>query len=498
MLALPTLLISVDVSILHLAVPHIAADLNATTTETLWIIDSYGFLLAAFLVTMGVLGDRIGRRKLLFIGGACFGLASMAAAFAPTAEALIAARALLGVSAATLMPSTLSLIMSMFHDELERGKAVAIWVTMFSGGIALGPVVGGFLLTKFWWGSVFLLALPVVAILLIAGPRLLPEYKNDQAARLDLTSVVLFVAGIISFVYGVKSIDAGGVTIPQVAAFAIAAVSAVAFVSRQRRSAEPMLDLSLLRNRTIAGCLAVMMLAMVVAGGTYLYVTQYLQLVGDRSAFTAGLWLLPAAGLLTITAGAAPGLAQRYRPAAVIAGGLTISLLGSVILAISGGAAGSITGVVIGFTLAYGGGGPIIALGTDLVMGSAPPENAGAASSLSETSTELGMALGVAVLGSIGAFAYRAGLPSDLGPSKAVAESGLANLMAAESNSSPLVESAQAAFTDGLNVVAAIGVGLTLLLIATVLALVKTPPLGAAEQSEPEGSQPEVAQQVPA
>lgn len=474
-LGMPTFLVSIDVSILHLALPHIAKDLNPTNAQTLWIVDSYGFMLAAFLITMGVIGDRIGRRRLLLVGGVLFALTSVAASLAPNSEILILARALMGVSAATLMPSTLSLIMNMFKNDRERGQAIGIWVAMFSGGIALGPLVGGALLTQFSWRSVFLLALPVVAVLLLAGPRLLPEYKNPSSGRMDILSVVLFVVGILSFVHGVKQIG-DGVDVGLGLAFVIAVAAGTGFAVRQQRLEQPWFDMALLRNRTIVGCLTVMMVAMVVAGGTYLFATQYLQLVAGMNPFIAGLWLLPSAVLLTITAGAAPALAQKYRPGVVVAGGMLMSLIGHVILVTA--SADSTTAVLVGFTLAYGGGGPMVALGTDLVMGSAPPERAGAASAMSETSTELGMAMGVAVLGTLGTSVYRQGLPPDM-PAQvsAAAERGLANLLSLGADPQTL-QVARSAFADGLSAVALASAIVSMGLIAVSLFVIDAEPLG--------------------
>src|SRR6266850_178764 len=205
-LALPCMLISMDLTVLNLAVPHLSADLRPSSSQLLWIVDIYGFLIAGSLITMGRLGDRIGRRRLLLIGAAAFGVASVIAAFAVSAEMLIAARALLGLAAATLAPSTLSLLRNMFLDPRERTFAVGVWIASFSAGGAIGPLLGGLLLEYFWWGSVFLLNMPVMTLLLVLGPILLPEFRNPNAGRIDIGSAALSLAGVLAIIYGIKRI----------------------------------------------------------------------------------------------------------------------------------------------------------------------------------------------------------------------------------------------------------------------------------------------------
>lgn len=474
-LALPTLLVSMDVSVLHLAVPAITSSLSADAGQMLWIIDIYGFMIAGFLVTMGTLGDRIGRRKLLLVGGAAFGAASVLAAFSTSPEMLIASRALLGVAGATLMPSTLSLIVNMFRSDAQRGVAIAVWVTMFSLGTALGPVVGGALLEFFWWGSVFLLAVPVMALLLVAGPALLPEFRDPDAGRIDLVSVALSLAALLPVIYGLKGLATGASVITSTAAIVLGAVFAVAFTLRQRNLASPLLDLALFKQRAFAVTAVAMLTSMFIAGGTYLFVTQYLQLVAGFSPMQAGLWLLPAAGGLILTSMLAPALARKVKPHYVVVGGLLISAVGQVMLATVG--TDDLTLLVVGFMLMYSGGGPMISLGTDLIIGSAPPEQAGSASSISESATELGMALGVAALGSLGTLVYRglavvpAGTPADLAAavrdtlsSAAAAVQGLPTEVAAA-----ILAPNQAAFVGGLNVLGWVSGALTLALAALMI-----------------------------
>lgn len=486
-LALPTLLLSIDVSVLHLAVPHIGAALDPSASQMLWIIDIYGFLIAGFLVTMGTLGDRIGRRKLLLIGAAAFGVASLAAVFADGPATLIAARAAMGLAGATLMPSTLALIMNMFHDARQRGVAIAVWVTMFSVGIALGPVVGGAMLEYFWWGSVFLLGVPIMALLLVAGPLLLPEYRDEEAGGLDLTSAALSLAAILPVIYGLKEIANDGFGAVPVAALVVGLVVGVLFVRRQRSLESPLMDLALFRTPTFRTALVTLLLSMLVAGGTYLMVTQFLQLVGGLTPMKAGLWLLPAAFALIVTAVVSPMAASRFRPAYVVAAGLAVSAVGHLTLFLADSSSG-IAQVVTGFAFVYAGGGPLIALGTDIVVGSAPPERAGGAAALSETSTELGMALGVALLGSLGAAVYQAGVkvpegaPEYAGDTLAGAVEAARGLPAEAA--SGLLASARDVFTDGLNIVGGIGALVAVASAVLVAVVVKLPPTGAGEGAD--------------
>ncbi|MFB4317257.1 MFS transporter [Actinomadura sp. 21ATH] len=372
MLALPSILLSLDVTLLHLAVPHLGAALAPSSTQMLWIIDVYAFMIAGFLVTAGTLGDRIGRRKLLLGGGLAFGAASLLAAYAGSAEMLIAARALLGIAGATLMPSTLALISTMFQNPRQRGTAIGIWAASFSVGIALGPVVGGAMLEMFWWGSVFLLAVPVMALLLITGPLLLPEYKDENAGRIDPISVVLSLATILPAVYGVKEIAKHGVQSVPLIALVVGLAFGVVFVRRQLRLDDPMLDLSLFRSRAFSVALGVMLFAAVAMGGIYLFVTQYLQMVAGLSPLRAGLWLLPAAGLLIASSMLAPIAARRIRPGTVTAIGLILSAIGYLTLTQAGAGDNGLAYVVIGFGFIYTGIGPVMGLSVSLIVGSAP------------------------------------------------------------------------------------------------------------------------------
>jgi len=469
-LTLPTALLGLDVTLLYLALPALAADLRPSSTQTLWIMDAYGFMIAGFLITMGSLGDRIGRRKLLLIGGIAFAAASVLAAYSTTPEMLIFARAVLGVAGATLMPSTLALISNMFAVPAQRALAIGIWATMFAVGMAAGPLVGGLLLERFWWGSAFLVALPVVAILIVAGPLLLPEYRDPAGGRLDLASVALSLLAILPGIYALKEVAKGGIDLRTVSAFTASIVFAVTFVRRQLRLGDPLLDVRLFSNRAFTVALVILLFGLVSVGGTMLLVTQYLQLVSGFSPLIAGAWMGPPALMMFLAGIAAPLIARRVRPGLVVGTALAFSAAGYVLLTIVS-PDGGVGLLISGFSLAYLGLGTIAALGTDLVIGTAPPEKAGSASAMSEMVQELGIALGVAVLGSLMTFIYRceilSELPSDLNASQsdAIAD-GLATVSAIQDSlPAGVLEQAQGAFVSGLN-----GAAIVAALITTVLA----------------------------
>ncbi|TDC86197.1 MFS transporter [Micromonospora sp. KC606] len=461
-LALPTVLLGLDVTALYLVVPSLAADLHPTATETLWIMDAYGFLIAGFLITMGTLGDRIGRRRLLMIGMAAFGAASVLAAFAPSALWLIMARALLGVAGATLMPSTLSLVSNMFTDARQRALAIGAWATMFALGMAAGPVVGGVLAASFWWGAAFLIAVPISVFVLAAAPTLLPEFRTD-AGRLDLLSVGLSLAAMLSTIYAIKHVAAHGIDIQAWAAVLFGGGSAVAFVRHQLRLKEPLLDMRLFTNRAFSAALTVLLIGLAGFGGMMFLITQHLQLVEGLSPTAAGLWMGPPALAMLIGGIGAPLIATRIPPGGVMGSALALSLIGYAFLAFAG--TDSKLSVVTGFAFLYLGLGVIAALGTDIVVGAAPSERSGSAAALSETVQELGIAAGVALLGSLTTAIYRTAAEARPGLTRSVAEPYNDSLSGATSMADQLpagaLRHAQEAFTSGLNT-AAIAAGIAI------------------------------------
>ncbi len=450
-LALACLLYAMDLTVLHLAVPAISQDLRPSSTQLLWIS-----------------------------GAAAFGAVSVLAALSTSPQMLIAGRALLGIAGATLAPSTLSLLFSMFPDPRQRSTAIGVWITSFSAGGAVGPVLGGVLLEHFWWGSVFLLAVPVMALLLVLGPRVLPEYRAPGAGRLDLASAAVLLVAVLTVIFGIKQIAQNGISWLAVAAIVGGLAVGVGFVRRQLTLADPMIDLRLFRVGAFNASLATNLLGIFIAVGYFLFVAQYLQLVLGLSPLRAGLWSLPSAGGFMVGSNLAPRVLRHLRPAWVIGAGLGLAAVGLGVLTQVGGSADlailAAASLVVSLGLA-----PVFTATTDLIVGSAPPERAGAASGISETGSELGGALGIAILGSIGVAIYRGELATTLpagvsGQAAAVARDTLGGAVGVAHQLPPgvgaaLLAAARQAFTMGLQVTAglsaAVAVGIAVL--ATVV-----------------------------
>ncbi|WP_086832287.1 MFS transporter [Streptomyces sp. NRRL B-24572] len=458
-LMLPLLLVSMDVSVLYFAIPSIAADLRPGATQQLWILDMYGFVLAGLLVTMGSLGDRVGRRKLVLFGAALFGAASIAAAYAHSPGALIGARALLGVAGACLMPSTLALIRTLFQDPAQRAKAVTLWTTVMASGIPLGPVVSGALLEHFWWGSVFLINLPAMALLLVLAPLLVSESKEAAGgSRFDFVSAGLSLVALLPVIYGIKELAKGGWAPLPALAVAFGVLLGLVFVRRQLRLDEPMIDLRLVRTPAYGGSLLVNLLAMAATVGFAVFLTQYLQSVLGQSPLEAALWSLVPTGAAMVAAPVAAVLAQRVDRAYVMGGGFVVSAAGfgwlvgvergTPFWVVLVGSAVYVAGLVSAMTLA-----------NELALGAAPPERAGVAAAVLEAGSELGGALGMAVLGAIGAAVYTAAMPSS---APAAARETLGGALGAGPD---VLAAARGAFVEAMSG-AAVGAALLMLLAA--------------------------------
>jgi MFS transporter, DHA2 family, multidrug resistance protein len=493
-IALPCLLYAMDLTVLYLAVPQLSADLRPSSAQLLWITDVYGFLVAGLLVTMGTLGDRIGRRRLLLLGAAGFGVASVLAASATTSEQLIAARALLGVAGATLAPSTLSLVRTMFADPRQRTIAVAVWISSFSAGGAVGPLAGGVLLERFWWGSVFLLAVPVMALLLALGPFLLPEFRDPEAGRPDLVSAGMSLAAVLLVIYGLKQLAQDGLGWPPALAIVAGLAVGLGFVRRQQRLADPLLDLRLFTNRAFGAALATNTLSFFVGFGALLFIAQYLQLVLGLSPLAAGLWMLPSSLGFIVGSLLAPLLVRRAHPAVVMAAGLVVAAVGFGLLTQLGGAWG-LAVLVAGSVVFSLGLAPVDTVAADLTVGAAPPQRAGAASALSETSSELGGALGIATLGSVGTAIYRSQvtdtLPAGVPPQAAEAtRDTLGGAVAAASQlpdrlGAALLDTAREAFTQGLHLTFAVSAALAVGIAILAAALLRGVRPGSQPQGQP-------------
>lgn len=472
--ALPCVLYAMDLTVLNIALPAVSAALNPSAAQLLWIVDIYGFVVAGMLITMGALGDRVGRRRLLLIGAAAFAVASIFAAFSRTANMLILSRALLGLSGATFAPATLSLIRNMFHDSRERTTAIGVWVASYSVGGAIGPAVGGLILSHYWWGAVFLISVPVMGVLLIVGPAVLPEYRDRKPASIDWASVALSIAAVLVTVYGVKQLAAHGLAWASAMSIVAGLVLGWVFVRRQTRARNPLVRLDLFRNMRMVTALGTYTLSSFVCVGSALLIGQYMQLVLGLTPFEAGLWTIPVPVAFLLSSSIAPALIRHIPPVLSVTTGLAVGAAGFAILAFLDEQATplALTIACVIFALGLG---PVLTITTDLVVASAPPEDAGVVSAISETSGELGGALGIALLGSLSVLVYRvhlsASVPGDILQGVERASLGEAIQLAHRAGGSAealLLQAARSAFVEGLHTVALVS-AIALAAAATLL-----------------------------
>ncbi|MFF0454641.1 MFS transporter [Nocardia africana] len=459
-LILPVLLVSMDMSVLYLAMPTLTEHLDPSAEQQLWILDIYGFMIAGLLITMGNLGDRIGRRNILLAGATVFGIASLLAAFAPSSGVLIAARALMGVGGATLLPSSLALISSLFPDARARGTAIGIWTAFFAGGSAVGPVIGGLLLHKFWWGSIFLINTPVLLVLLALGPLLLPEHRSAGRGPLDPVSVIMSIGGILPLVYAVKRAAAEGVDAVSVVLGLAGVAVLVAFVRRQRTLDEPLLDLSLFRRglfRVAIGSSTVGMMSL--AGMSYL-TSMYLQSVAGRDVLGAALLGIPAAIAVFVCSMGGARVARRLGTRGSFVLALSAAAVGNLLL-LGIGVDGGIGWYIAGSTIAGLGYGIVFTLVSEVAVSSVPAERAGSAVGISETSFELGNALGLSLLGSLAALVFRSG--GDFADT-------LGETLVRHRGDAAVVHAAQSAFVTGMHAALVVGAALLILMAVTAAA----------------------------
>lgn len=468
-LTLAVVLLAVDGTVLSLAVPALSADLGATATQVLWIGDIYSFALAGLLITMGNVADRIGRKRLLLIGSALFGVASLLAAFAPSADLLIVARALLGIAGATLMPSTLSIVRNIFLDDRQRTKAIAVWTAGAVAGGAVGPLVGGALLEHFWWGSVFLINVPVMVVLVVFGVFLLPESKNPAAGPIDLLSAGLSVATIVPLVFAVKQTVSEGLSALVILAVVVALAAGTWFVRRQLRLTTPLIDVTLFSNGAFTGAVMSNTLAIFSLVGLLFFFSQYLQLVRGYGPLKAGLAELPStlASLAVIVMVA--WIVARLGRGRAIAGSLFLAAFGLFVMAWVLDDSGYL-GIGVALAIVGLGVGIAMTVSTDTVVGAVPRERAGSASAVSETAYELGVALGIALLGSLVAAMYRVHLDLETLPDRlrepmgdSLASATAALNAASDAESAALLIRSQEAFTQAVQDTSIVAAVLTLI-----------------------------------
>jgi DHA2 family multidrug resistance protein-like MFS transporter len=480
-LALPCILYAMDLTVLNLAIPSLTTDLKPTAAQLLWIVDIYGFLAAGALLIMGALGDRIGRRRLLLIGSAAFALVSLLAAFSKSAEMLIVARGLLGIAGATMAPSTLSLIGNMFRNEREKTFAVSVWVSSFSFGGAIGPVVGGVLIARFWWGAVFLAPIPIMALLLIVGPTLVPEHRSEKAGRIDIVSALLTLATVLPIIFAIKQVAEGGDARLSGLAAAVGLICGGVFVRRQLKLEDPLLDLRLFRLPALSVALTINTLDFFVGFGILVVVAQYLQLVLGLSPLEAGLWGVPAGLGFVVGSLLTSPLLKVLRPAYVLGGGLALGAVGLALMAYAI-EAHSLILITLGNTLFAVGSAPGTTVVADFVVSSAPEDQSGAASALSETCSEFGGALGIALLGSLATFLYRhtlaAALPAgNPAPATETALRGIGAARAAAetfNGGAALLEAAKHGYTNAAGIALLASAAIALLTAALAVTMFKS------------------------
>jgi EmrB/QacA subfamily drug resistance transporter len=405
-ICLGVFVISVDATIVNVALPTLSRELGADTAQLQWIVDAYTLVMAGLLLSAGSLSDRYGRRGWLNSGLALFALTSAVAAQVNSADALIAARAAMGVGAAVIFPTTLGLITNIFTDPVPRAKAIGLWAAMVGVGVAVGPISGGWLLEHFWWGSIFMVNIPIAALAIVGGVLFVPTSRDPAAPRVDVPGLILSAIGITTLVYTVIEAPTWGWTDGRTAAgFALAAAVLAGFAAWERRSTHPMLDVSVFGNRRFSGGSLAVTAGFLTLFGFIFVITQYFQFIKDYTAFQSGVRLLPVAASIALASILGPRLVERIGTTAVVAGGLAVFAAG-LAWASTADAATPYNQIAAQMLLLGGGLGLTVSPATEAIMGSLSVDKAGVGSAVNDTTRELGGTLGVAIAGSIFASVY--------------------------------------------------------------------------------------------
>jgi len=454
-----------DMTVTYLALPVLSTQFKPLSTELLWITDIFGFFEAGLLIIMGALGDRLGLRKILLVGATAFTIASVLAAFSPAVFWLILARAMMGIAGATILPTVISLIRNMFHDDKRRTFAMGLYTTCFSSGTMLGPIIGGFLLSHFWWGSIFLMPVPLILLLLIVAPVYLPEFKHPDTKAVDYMSAVALIAAILLIIFGLKQIAQNGLEVWPFVSISAGTALTIVFIQRQKNVSNPLIDLELFKGITFNVSLAALFTGLFSWAGIFMFVTQYQQSVLGLNPFESGLWLLPGALGSIILCMLVPFILRHLSRATAMALGLTVLAMGMLLLVFI--TTTSLTLLVAACFLISGGCGLTVTLGIDNVVTSAPPEKAGIAAGISETSTGFGASFGIAILGIIWTSIYRANMPANIPEAKNTIGGALAE--SARLHTPELLIQAQEAFVHSTHITA----GICVFIVAAMAVVVK-------------------------
>ncbi|GAA4260993.1 MFS transporter [Dactylosporangium darangshiense] len=482
LLSVPSLLIAIDISVLSVALPKMAADLHPSPTQLLWMNDIYGFMVGGTMITMGAVGDRIGRRRLILICSAVFAAVSALAAFSTTPWMIIATRAVMGVAGAAIMPASMALIGRLFPDPKRSLSAMGAYMTCFLTGMAIAPLLGGLMIEHWWWGSVFLLGVPAMLLTLVAAPRLLPEVRNPAAGRIDLRSAALCLASILLVVAALKMTVNGGWSWPPLVLAVVGAGLGVLFVRRQRALPDPLVDLSLLRQPGVARVMWVLFLTAMLMGGTSLFIAFYLQSARGLSPLRAALCLLPSMLAMIVASNLGPWLGRHVRPSRVVLGGLLVMAAGFVAYAVIPAGPSGVAVVICGSVLATAGIGAVFPYLMNDVISHAPQERAGSAASFTQTANEIGIATGLVVLGSIGTVVYRRRLAAGAGHADGSWVDGFRR--AGDLHDPALLHHVQDAFVAGFRATGLFGVLVMLVVLMLRLSPTAEDPVATQGQAE--------------